>query len=79
MPKKARSRPEVEPNKFVLFVESRTGSRHGIYQKDLAAALGLSESSFSVRMKSGHFRFEEIQALFGILGATKEDIWNVMK
>lgn len=79
MPKKARSRPEKKPNTFVLWIESRTGKRHGIMQKDLAEAIGLSPPAFSIRMKNGKFDYCEIVKIFEYLKATNAERLEIMK
>ncbi len=81
MPKKARSRPEPEKKKseFATYVESKTGRHHGIYQKDLAAAIGVTPGAFSIKMSNGSIRFEEMRIVFHMLGSTKEEIWDLMK
>lgn len=79
MPKKARSRPEKKPNTFVLWIESRTGKRHGVIQKELAEAIGLSPPAFSMRMKSGKFNYEEIVEIFEYLNATDTERLIVTK
>ena len=79
MPKKARSRPKIKPNKFVLWIESRTGTLHGVLYKDLAELLGITGASFSSRMKTGKFDYSEIVKIFDFLGATDRERLEVMK
>ena len=79
MQKKPRSRPEVKPNGFVLWIESRTGSRHGVYMKDLAELIGITKSAFNNRMKTGKFDYLEIVKIFDFLGATDKECLEVMK
>ena len=79
MPKQARSRPEVKPNKFVLWVESRTGRMHGVYAKDLADLIGISGAAFSTRMQTGKFDYSEIVKIFDFLNATDRERLEVMK
>lgn len=79
MPKQPRSKPKVKPNKFVLWVESRTGSLHGVYAKDLANLLGITGASFSNRMKTGKFDYAEIVKIFEFLNATDREIIEIMK
>ncbi len=79
MPKKARSRPEPKKSVFGTYVESKTGRRHGIYQKDLATAIGVTPGAFSIKMSDGSIRFEEMRIVFRMLGSTKEEIWDLMK
>lgn len=79
MPKMARSRPEKKPNAFVLWIESRTGKRHGVMQKDIAEAIGLSQPAFSIRMKSGKFDYMEIVKIFDYLNATDTERLVVTK
>ncbi len=79
MPKKARSRPEKQPNALVLWIESRTGKRHGVMQKELAEAIGLSPPAFSIRMKSGKFDYLEIVKIFDYLNATDTERLIVTK
>lgn len=79
MPKKARSRPEIKPNSLVLWIESRTGSRHGVYQKDLANLIGIDKSSFNNRMKKGKFDYMEIVKIFDFLEATDRERLEIMK
>lgn len=79
MPKKPRSRPEVKPNSFVLWIESKTGRRHGVYMKDVAKAIGITGASFSSRMKEGKFDYLEIVKIFDFLGATDRERLEVMK
>ena len=79
MPKQARSRPEVKPNKFVLWIESRTGTLHGVYRKDLADLIGITGASFSNRMKIGKFTYSEMVKIFKFLEATDREILEVMK
>ncbi len=79
MPKQARSRPKIKPNKFVLWIESKTGSLHGVYMKDLADLLGITGASFSNRMKTGRFFYSEILQIFDFLGATDRERLEVMK
>ncbi len=79
MPKKARSRPEKKPNALVLWIESRTGKRHGVAQKDLAEAIGLSPPAFSLRMKNGKFDYVEIVKIFDYLNATDTERLIVTK
>lgn len=79
MPKKARSRPDTKPNGLVLWIESRTGSRHGVYEKDLADLIGITRSSFSNRMKTGKFDYLEIVKIFEFLNATNKECLEIMK
>lgn len=79
MPKQPRSKPKVKPNKFVLWIESRTGSRHGVYQKDLATLIGIDKSSFNNRMKTGKFNYLEIVKIFDFLEATDRERLEIMK
>lgn len=81
MPKKARSRPEAEKksNKLSLWIESKTGSLHGVYRKDLAELIGITGSAFSIRMKEGKFDYSEIVKIFDFLGATEKERSEVMK
>lgn len=79
MPKQARSRPKTKPNGFVLWIESRTGSLHGVYQKELADLIGITRSAFSNRMKTGKFDYSEIVKIFDFFGATDRERLEVMK
>lgn len=79
MPKKARSRPAMKPNAFVLWIESRTGKRHGVTQKELAEEIGLSPPAFSIRMKNGKFDYSEIVKIFDYLNATDTERLIVTK
>ena len=79
MPKKARSRPKIKPNNFVLWIESRTGKLHGVLYKDLAELLGITSASFSSRMKTGKFDYSEIVKIFDFLNATDRERLEVMK
>lgn len=79
MPKKARSRPEVKPNKFVKWIESKTGRFHGVYMKDVADVIGITGAAFSIRMKEGKFDYSEIVKIFDFLGATEKERSEVMK
>lgn len=79
MPKKARSRPVKKPNGFVLWLEGQVGKRHGIWYKDLAVVIGIKPAAFTRRMDSGKFDYSEMVKIFDFLGATDEDILNLMK
>lgn len=79
MPKRARSRLEKEPNTFVLWIESRTGKRHGVMQKELAELIGLSPPAFSMRMKNGKFDYAEMVKIFDYLNAMDGERLRVMK
>lgn len=79
MPKQARSRPKIKPNKFVLWIESKTGNLHGVYMKDLADLIGIDKSSFSSRMKTGKFDYLEIVKIFEFLNATNKECLEIMK
>lgn len=79
MPKKARSRPVKQPNALVLWIESRTGKRHGVMQKDVAEAIGLSPPAFSIRMEKGKFDYTEMVKIFDYLNATDTERLIVMK
>ena len=79
MPKQARSRPKTKPNKFVLWLESRTGTLHGVLYKDLADVIGITGASFSTRMKTGKFDYSEMVKIFKFLEATDREILEIMK
>lgn len=79
MPKRARNRPDKNPNALVLWIESRTGKQHGVMQKDLAEAIGLSPPAFSIRMKNGRFDYSEIVKIFDYLDATDTERLIVTK
>lgn len=79
MPKQARSKPKAKPNGFVLWIESKTGNRHGVYMKELADTLGITAAAFSCRMKTGRFDYMEILKIFDYLKATDRERLEVMK
>lgn len=54
--------------------------RVGIYnQEELGQRLGMSQQSFSKKLKNGKFVMKELQALFKELEFTDEEILKVMK
>lgn len=79
MPKKARSRPVKEPNKFVLWIEGQVGKRHGVWYKDIAEQIGIKPAAFTKRMESGRFDYSELVKIFKFLKATDEEIIQLMK
>lgn len=79
MPRMARSRPEKKANALVLWIESKTGKRHGVMQKELAEAIGLSPPAFSVRMRTGKFDFGEMVIIFDYLKATDTERIKITK
>lgn len=79
MPKKARSRPEVKYNSFVLWIESHVGEKHGVFKKDVAKKIGLTPGAFSIRMKNGKFDYAEMVKIFDFFRATDDEILSIMK
>lgn len=44
--------------------------RHGKKQKDMARLLGMTDKTFSVRLREGWFRTDEVERMMAVLGMT---------
>ena len=51
----------------------------GITQTEMGELLNLSQAGFSIRLRKGEFSFKELLMIFERLGATQEDICQLMK
>ena len=78
MSKCAVKRKEYKKNDFTKWLKGEIYAKE-VRQKDVAEVIGVSPSTFCMRMKNGEFLYGEILKIFEYFRTPDKDILRLMK